>query len=138
MSSDSDFTRLASRIREEGISVYGFGERKTPESFRQACTRFIYTENLLAQKADPNAAASAARNPSEASPLIERAISSMDEGGGWISLGAVGNQLRIAYPDFDQRTYGFNKLSDLVRGLDDFDLERQEPSGAIRVRRRTK
>ncbi|MEZ5958610.1 MAG: NYN domain-containing protein, partial [Hyphomonadaceae bacterium] len=83
VSSDSDFTRLASRIREQGADVFGFGEHKTPESFRQACTRFIYTENLTANiDAGPVAAASQAqpkRNPAKAAPLIEEAIAGMDD-----------------------------------------------------------
>src|SRR6478672_3198548 len=82
VSSDSDFTRLASRIREEGADVFGFGEQKTPESFRQACTRFIYTENLTANlEVGQAAAASQARTKSgsaQAAPLIEQAIVSME------------------------------------------------------------
>lgn len=138
VSSDSDFTRLASRIREEGVDVYGFGERKTPESFRQACTRFIYTENLTAQsKTDSAALQSAARRPNEAVALIEQALAGADEGAGWVTLAEIGNLLRNAYPDFDQRTYGFAKLSDLIRGLDVFEVERVE-GGVMRVRRRSK
>ena len=83
VSSDADFTRLAARIREEGVDVYGFGEQKTPESFRQACTRFIYTENLSAPAEIDNGAAkspavaapAAKRKPSEAARLIAAASS---------------------------------------------------------------
>ena len=143
VSSDSDFTRLASRIREEGVDVYGFGERKTPESFRQACTRFIYTENLttpaLAEaradapvlSAEPPAGR---RKPAEAAPLIHTAITDMDEDGdGWVGIGGIGNRLRNAWPDFDQRTYGHAKLSDLIRATGAFDVE-VAPGGAMRVR----
>lgn len=140
VSSDSDFTRLASRIREEGVDVYGFGERKTPESFRQACTRFIYTENLTAPtREDPTAPeepAAGRRKPSEATPLIASAIADMDEDGdGWVGIGGIGNRLRNAYPDFDQRSYGHAKLSDLIRATGKFDVE-VGAGGAMRVRAR--
>lgn len=141
VSSDSDFTRLASRIREEGADVFGFGELKTPESFRQACTRFIYTENLTSDLATgATAAANLAqtkRGSAQAAPLIEQAIASMDDEDGWVTLGAIGSRLRNAYPDFDQRTYGYAKLSDLIRSLGHFEVERVEPGGAMRVRRKS-
>lgn len=138
VSSDSDFTRLASRIREEGVDVYGFGERKTPESFRQACTRFIYTENLTAPPREdstaPEEPAAGRRKPSEATPLIASAIADMDEDGdGWVGIGGIGNRLRNAYPDFDQRSYGHAKLSDLIRATGQFDVE-VGAGGAMRVR----
>jgi len=151
VSSDADFTRLASRIREEGIDVYGFGERKTPESFRQACTRFIYTENLTGrtaaeQDAEPAPAgerggrkaaaaeAAGARKPAEAARLIASVIADMDEDGdGWVQAGGLANRLRNAYPDFDQRTYGHAKLSDLIRATGRFDVE-TGPGGQMRVR----
>ena len=137
VSSDADFTRLASRIREEGVDVYGFGERKTPESFRQACTRFIYTENLTgraAAEADADAAPPAERKPAEAAALIAAAITDMDEDGdGWVNIGGVANRLRNTYPDFDQRTYGHAKLSELVRATGRFDVE-VGPGGVMRVR----
>ena len=140
VSSDSDFTRLASRIREHGADVFGFGEHKTPESFRQACTRFIYTENLTANiDAGPVAAASQAqpkRNPAKAAPLIEEAIAGMDDEDGWVTLGAIGSHLRNAYPDFDQRTYGYAKLSDLIRALGEFDVQTSEQGGPVRIRRK--
>jgi hypothetical protein len=141
VSSDSDFTRLAARIREQGVPVYGFGERKTPESFRQACTRFIYTENLSAPAASADGAEAAApappagvRKPSEAAQLIAAAVRDMDEDGdGWVNIGGIGNRLRNAYPDFDQRTYGHAKLSDLIRATGRFDVE-AGAGGAMRVR----
>lgn len=164
VSSDADFTRLASRIREEGVDVYGFGERKTPESFRQACTRFIYTENLSAPvtAAEDEAAVAAApkrsrraasgstaapagkaepaapgkRPPSEAARLIASVIADMDEDGeGWVNAGGIANRLRNAYPDFDQRTYGYAKLSDLIRGTGRFEVE-TSAGGAMKVRDR--
>lgn len=161
VSSDADFTRLASRIREEGVDVYGFGERKTPESFRQACTRFIYTENLSVPAASDNddeAAAPSAggstrgrkpaaapagatpapgkRPPSEAARLIATVIADMDEDGdGWVNAGGIANRLRNAYPDFDQRSYGYAKLSDLIRATGRFEVATSS-GGAMRVRDR--
>ena len=144
VSSDSDFTRLAARIREEGVDVYGFGEQKTPESFRQACTRFIYTENLTSPaepdsdpgKTAPASPAPAKRQPSEAARLIASVIADMDEDGdGWVLAGAIGNRLRNAYPDFDQRTYGYAKLSDLIRATGRFEVESKGPGG-MRIRDR--
>ncbi|WP_298744756.1 NYN domain-containing protein [uncultured Brevundimonas sp.] len=157
VSSDADFTRLASRIREEGVDVYGFGERKTPESFRQACTRFIYTENLSAPVAggeDEAAPASSGRGrksaaagagaapapgkrpPAEAARLIATVIADMDEdGAGWVNAGGIANRLRNAYPDFDQRSYGYAKLSDLIRATGRFEVE-TSAGGAMRVRDR--
>ena len=98
VSSDSDFTRLAARIREEGVDVYGFGEQKTPESFRQACRRFIYTENLLPEAVDRPAEADAPagparRPPSAAQDLIRTAIEQLDDRG---RLGPAGQRRQAA------------------------------------------
>ena len=153
VSSDADFTRLASRIREEGVDVYGFGERKTPESFRQACTRFIYTENLSSPVVEEAAApagggraavaavsasapaASGKRKPVEAARLIATVIADMDEDGdGWVTVSGLGDRLRNAYPDFDQRTYGHAKLSDLIRATGRFDVQTGAAGGAMRIR----
>ncbi len=122
MSSDSDFTRLAARIREQGVDVYGFGEQKTPESFRQACRRFVYTENLLPQVQKPDHAehagidrARVVQPPSAAAPLIKTAIAQLEDEDGWVSLSGVGHRLAVLAPDFDSRSYGQSKLVDLVR-----------------------
>lgn len=137
VSSDSDFTRLAARIREQGIDVFGFGEQKTPESFRQACRRFVYTENLLptAPANEPEAAPSARslQPPSAAVPIIRRVIDQMESEDGWVPLGAVGTQLANLASDFDPRTFGFRKLSDLVRKTNAFDIEHPE-GGTLRIR----
>lgn len=133
VSSDSDFTRLASRIREQGVDVFGFGERKTPESFRQACKRFIYTENLVARSASAKSKTASVQQPSSAVPLIHKAIAQLDQEEGWVSLGAVGQQLSQLAPDFDTRTYGFNKLSELVRKSGGFELDVVEGQG-FRIR----
>jgi hypothetical protein len=127
VSSDSDFTRLASRIREQGTDVFGFGEQKTPESFRQACRRFIYTENLLpaaaAESTSDVATTSALKPPGAAVPLIRRVLAEMESPDGWVHLGAVGTQLVNRYPDFDPRSYGFGKLSDLVRKTGAYEVK---------------
>jgi uncharacterized LabA/DUF88 family protein len=136
VSSDSDFTRLASRLREQGLEVYGFGEQKTPESFRQACHRFIYTENLLqeAQAATPEAAAAKAlQAPSAAVPILNRAIAQMETEDGWVGLGTLGQRLANIASDFDSRNFGFKKLSDLVRKTGAFEMD--QPEGrAMRIR----
>lgn len=137
VSSDSDFTRLASRIREQGTDVFGFGEQKTPESFRQACRRFVYTENLLqeAPAGEPDAAlATPSLQPaSAATPVIAKVISQMESEDGWVPLGLVGNQLANLASDFDPRTFGSRKLSDLVRKTNAFELHQPE-GGPLRIR----
>jgi uncharacterized LabA/DUF88 family protein len=130
VSSDSDFTRLAARIREQGVDVYGFGEQKTPESFRQACRRFVYTENLLptapANATDAVQSATPLQPPSKAAAIIKRVIAQMESEDGWVALGVVGNQLANLASDFDPRTFGFRKLSDLVRKTNEFEIDHPE------------
>ncbi|MBD9497309.1 NYN domain-containing protein [Ensifer sp. ENS01] len=130
VSSDSDFTRLAARIREQGVDVFGFGEQKTPESFRQACRRFIYTENLLpaatANGGDASSTSKSLQPPSAATPIIKKVIGQMETEDGWVPLGAVGTQLANLASDFDPRTYGFRKLSDLIRKTGAFDVDQLE------------
>ena len=137
VSSDSDFTRLAARIREQGIDVYGFGEQKTPESFRQACRRFIYTENLLpeapALDRDPTPDSKPLQPPSAAIPVLRKAIAALDDDDGWVGLGAVGQQLGKLASDFDPRTYGHVKLGDLVEKTGAFEVERTKGRG-IKIR----
>jgi len=140
VSSDSDFTRLAARIREEGVDVYGFGERKTPVSFRQACRRFVYTENLVPQAAASDqpgpigtSPAPAVESPSAATPLIRQAIKQLEDEDGWASLGSVGKQLAILRPDFDTRSYGKSKLVDLVEKTGAFEV-RRDKGGGVHIR----
>lgn len=147
VSSDSDFTRLAARIREQGLDVYGIGEKKTPEAFRMACKRFIYVENLSStteeaprvaarsEAADGAAAAKpgAKEAPSKAIPLIVAAMRAIDPDGEWYTLGPLGQFITQANPDFDTRTYGAAKLSDLVRRLPRFEV-RQSLSGQLELR----
>lgn len=137
VSSDSDFTRLAARIREQGVDVYGFGEQKTPESFRQACRRFVYTENLRAttQANEPDAAnqTKSLQPPGVAAEIIRKLIAQMETEDGWVPLGAVGTQLANLASDFDPRTFGFRKLSDLVRETGAFEIDHPE-GGSLRIR----
>jgi uncharacterized LabA/DUF88 family protein len=136
VSSDSDFTRLAARIREQGIDVFGFGEQKTPESFRQACRRFVYTENLLPAPANTQGAASRSTSlqPLDAAtPIIKKVITQMESEDGWVTLGEVGRQLANLASDFDPRTFGFRKLSDLVRKTNSFEIDEQN-GRSMRIR----
>jgi NYN domain-containing protein/OST-HTH/LOTUS domain-containing protein len=137
VSSDSDFTRLASRMREEGAQVFGFGAQKTPESFRQACHRFIYTENLIPAAATSSVEPSSRSEPlpsaNAAIPMLKKAISQIEGEDGWVLLGLVGKQLLSLFPDFDQRSYGHSKLSDLVRKTEAFDVEKID-GGDLRIR----
>lgn len=141
VSSDSDFTRLAARIREQGVDVYGFGKSTTPESFRQACRRFLFTENLLegqngTQDADAKPAPSL-KPPSAATPLIRRALEQIDDEEGWASLSQLGATMGNLHADFDARTYGCGKLSDLVAKTGAFEIKR-ESTGHWRVRLKPK
>ncbi len=155
VSSDSDFTRLAQRLREEGLIVYGFGERKTPEAFVAACDKFVYTEVLRAEPASAKAAAVASALPAasagttagaaassasvakakEPAPELPREHFSQaveqaaDEETGWADLGTVGNYMTKIQPDYDPRHYGAKKLRDLLlRHPDWFELQERRPS----------
>jgi hypothetical protein len=133
VSSDSDFTRLASRLREEGADVYGFGARKTPEIFRQACRRFIYTENLVPEPATGAVRDSRPEPASAAVQILNKAIAQMETDDGWVRLGTLGQRLANIASDFDPRTYGCRKLSDLVRSTGAFEID--QPEGrAMRIR----
>ncbi|HLS19174.1 MAG TPA: NYN domain-containing protein [Paracoccaceae bacterium] len=157
VSSDSDFTRLAQRLRENGKTVFGFGERKTPEAFRNACDRFIYLENLgdsaieareapgsdapagAADTGDPSAPSAPVSEkkepPSKAAPLILRAMTDLEDEDGWAMLAAIGNRLLNLAPDFDPRNYGLSKLSDVVRKAGAFEIEKVN-GNQLRVRQR--
>ncbi len=137
VSSDSDFTPLASRIRASGRVVYGFGREKTPEAFRQACDRFFYIENLgeaEKPKNDTDAASATAltiNQPGTAKPaakprqmdaatrsLLYKSIKdATDEATGWAFVGKIGNVISETRPDFDSRSYGYAKLSGMLRDL---------------------
>ena len=130
VSSDSDFTRLAARIRENGLEVIGIGERKTPESLRNVCNRFIFLENIVEEEPSapsrgPKGGASGKLSPEKAVPLILAAMEKLDPEGEWYQLGHVGQTITAEHPDFDTRTYGCKKLSDLVGKLRRFETRRQ-------------
>jgi hypothetical protein len=153
VSSDSDFTGLALRIREEGLVVLGFGEDKTPEAFRNACHKFIFTEVLRSVSSPktsasidnapatqtPDSSSSTSRGPASpqksASPTLPRKFilralgSTQHDDAGWVSLGAFGSYLTKIKPDFDPRLYGFKKLSDLVKAMGN-DLETEKRKAA--------
>ncbi|MBL0089738.1 MAG: NYN domain-containing protein [Ideonella sp.] len=149
VTSDSDFTGLAVRLREEGLQVYGFGEQKTPEPFRNACHRFIFTEVLRAPEQSP--AKSLISNVEANEPLsnlpelplsllqrppfpdkfLREAMERSADDSGWSHLGTLGSYLQKIQPDFDARLHGFKKLSDLVRGRPDlFVTDERTASGS--------
>jgi uncharacterized LabA/DUF88 family protein len=134
VSSDSDFTRLAARIRESGLVVYGFGERKTPEPFRTACDKFIFVDVLRAgQEADgqPETVnvprpAKELRGDSRLMNLLRGAIDAASDDGGWASLGAVGSIINKQSPEFDARNWGYAKLSGLIKAIGLFEAEERQ------------
>ncbi|MCJ7871397.1 NYN domain-containing protein [Marinovum sp. 2_MG-2023] len=131
VSSDSDFTRLASRVREQGLDVYGMGQRKTPDAFRKACKRFIFLENI---GEDEVREAPSTRSLEEARNLIFKAMEGIEQGDEWYTLGQIGQFIIAANPDFDTRSYGQRKLSDLVAKLKVFET-RKGAGNQLLVRR---
>jgi uncharacterized LabA/DUF88 family protein len=133
VSSDSDFTRLAARIRQNGLTVYGFGEKKTPKAFVSACTQFIYTENLrdnVSDAADDDDEKSPAAKPKKdfkvdkkLLKLLRDAVDDLADDSGWAYLGGVGQKINNRMADFDPRNYGFKKLGDLFRAIPQFVTE---------------
>ncbi|OJX02492.1 MAG: hypothetical protein BGO72_02010 [Burkholderiales bacterium 70-64] len=138
VSSDSDFTRLASRLREQGLVVYGFGERKTPDPFVAACDKFIYTEVLRAAPPPPAAPAAGTAKTARTGDdraalvaLIAEAIDDVSEDSGWAQLGSVGSNITKLRPNFDSRLYGHRKFSDLVKAMPEhFEIDEQSVPGS--------
>ena len=132
VSSDSDFTRLASRIREEGLLVYGFGERKTPKAFVSACDKFIFTEVLRFQEnAEPGVkpkSASELKRDAKLVALLQNALDAASDESGWAHLGAVGSNIAKQAPEFDPRNYGFSKLGQLAAAIKLFDVDKRVQS----------
>lgn len=136
VSSDSDFTRLASRLREEGVLVYGFGEQKTPTAFVSACHKFVYTELLRpapVQGEEPQAqiarrTSNQLKGDTALVNLLRGAIEDASDELGWANLGRVGHVIAQQKPDFDERSYGYPKLVALVRAVGLFEVE-ERPVG---------
>ncbi len=143
VSSDSDFTRLAVRIRESGIKVYGFGERKTPRAFVSACDRFVYTELFVKPDKEapvdktPKKIAKQLRSDAALLNLIRSAIDTASGDDGWAALSAVGSYIIKASPDFDPRTYDFGKLNELLSAIGLFELERRGTHFYVKDNRKT-
>jgi uncharacterized LabA/DUF88 family protein len=149
VSSDSDFTRLAARLRESALTVYGFGERKTPKPFVAACDKFIYIENLTFDdnEDDDNGGDTAAaakgvsarpgrpkptsaaqlKNDRELANFLRNAVQAASDDDGWAPLAGVGNIITNQRPDFDPRSYGYGKLSDLITATTLFETDRRSP-----------
>ncbi len=132
VSSDSDFTRLATRLREAGMQVIGIGEKKTPNPFIVACDRFIYIE-ILKNKEDKKSddhqdveKTNVDKITRKDIRLIATTISDLSDDDGWAFLGDVGSLLQKKQPNFDSRNYGFEKLTPLIKSIGDFDLEQRE------------
>ncbi|MCB1871621.1 MAG: NYN domain-containing protein [Gammaproteobacteria bacterium] len=153
VSSDSDFTGLALRIREEGLTVLGFGEQKTPDAFRNACHKFVFTEVLrplpsenaeskpsksdaIQKPAPPKSSSKSSantENPTKEFPreFILQALEQASDDAGWANLGTFGSYLTKLQPDFDARLYGFKKLSELVTAKTDiFCVEKRKVNGS--------
>ncbi len=137
VSSDSDFTRLATRLREAGMKVFGIGERKTPNPFIVACDRFIYIEILKNNLEEDTADTVKKSKPAESNidkitpkdlKLISSTIDDLGDDDGWAFLGDVGSLLQKKQPNFDSRNYGFRKLTPLISSITNFEIERREDS----------
>jgi len=135
VSSDSDFTKLATRLREAGMQVIGIGEKKTPTPFIVACDKFIYIEILRKQsykKEDVNAKGKTEENIDEITSKVIKLLSATitDSSGedGWAFLGDVGSLIQKKQPNFDSRNYGFEKLTPLINSIGSFEIEQRENS----------
>ncbi len=143
VSSDSDFTKLASRIREAGLIAYGFGEKKTPEAFVAACDKFIYTEVLRMKDDDDTIrikkkSTSDLKQDSRLVMLLRNAVDAASDDEGWAHLAAVGSSIAKQSPEFDPRNYGYKKLKELVEAIRLFEIDErlrgQGPSKSIYLR----
>jgi len=135
VSSDSDFTRLATRLREAGMQVIGIGERKTPNPFIVACDKFIYIE-ILKKQTEKKAENKKTNEPEfdkitkKDISLIYSTIRDLSDDDGWAFLGDVGSLLQKKRPNFDARNYGFDKLTPLIKSIDTFEVEQRESSNS--------
>jgi uncharacterized protein (TIGR00288 family) len=143
VSSDSDFTRLATRLREAGMNVIGIGEKKTPEPFIVACDKFIYIEILKYQSGVSGSEITKSKSSQKSDidkitpkviQLISSTISDLADDDGWAFLGDVGNLLQKKQPNFDSRNYGFQKLTPLIKSIKKFEIEQREsPKGRFKL-----
>ena len=131
-SSDSDFTKLATRIRETGLTVIGIGEKKTPEPFIVACDRFIYLEILHSQdkEEEANKQQKIKKNIDTISPnvirLITQSVNDLADEEGWAFLGDVGSLIQKKRPNFDSRNYGFETLTPLIKSTGKFEIDQRD------------
>jgi len=143
VSSDSDFTRLATRLREAGMKVFGIGQKKTPNPFIVACDKFIYMEIIPAFEAEPEEATTTKTKTTNPKPkalvdklnketlkLIAHTINDLADENGWAFLGDVGNLVLKKQPNFDPRNYGFQKLTPLIKSLPQFEIDKRETDKA--------
>lgn len=135
VSSDSDFTRLATRLREAGMNVIGIGEKKTPDPFIVACDRFIYIEILRSQHKEsdnsvntdkPDKKSTVDKVTPKVIKLISTTISDLADDDGWAFLGDVGSLLQKKQPNFDSRNYGFEKLTPLIKSIGKFEIDQRD------------
>jgi len=146
VSSDSDFTRIATRLREAGMKVIGIGEKKTPTPFISACDKFIYLEILKkspkAVKENGSGSATVKSEKKSAAPqpdeepvdkidaslvrLLSHSINDLADEDGWVFLGSLGSLLNKKYPDFDARNYGYSKLVDLIKNVREIEIDRRK------------
>lgn len=127
VSSDSDFTALANRIREQGLEVIGIGEGKTPKSLRNVCNRFVLIDNIINEITSPKVRKqiNSSKLPvKDAARLIIAAMEQIEQDDDWYSLSALGTHIIAANSDFDTRTYGYKKLSDLVGGINRLEIRK--------------
>ena len=138
VSSDSDFTRLATRLREAGMQVIGIGEKKTPNPFIVACDKFIYIEILKKQakesENDQSEKANVDKITNKDIQLITNTINDVSHDDGWAFLGDVGSLIQKKQPNFDPRNFGFQKLTPLIKSIDNFEVEqRDSPKGKYKL-----
>ncbi|MBU4318400.1 MAG: NYN domain-containing protein [Proteobacteria bacterium] len=138
VSSDSDFTKLAARLRESEIFVFGVGEKKTPISFRNACDDFIYTENLGLEAASTKVPIHSSNNESniavELIPVLTKAWEQYQDDEGWANVASAGSFLKRATPDFDPRTYGATKLTEIIKQLrSSFEMKKYKGKGTVNI-----
>ena len=136
VSSDSDFTKLASRIREAGLTVYGFGERKTPDPFVAACDKFIFTEVLRFKDDDDDdeppikrKSAGEMKQDSKLVSWLRNAVDASSDDSDWAHLASVGSNIAKQAPEFDPRNYGYKKLGELVKAIKLFQIEERSVGG---------